>query len=228
MTPTEFTEYLKENILFVDGAMGTMTQELNLAASYYGGEAYQMLPDILVLTHPEAIIDIHLKYLQVGASALETNTLCSSPLRLSEFDFKKVDLSRISEQYNGKPFNQLSYREIAYIFSKRAAEIANKAIEIYKATPDYDQRQLFVIGSLGPSNYVLSSTHADLTKGEFSQVINNFYDQAKGLIDGGADILLFETQQDILEVKAGVFGAKKAIHEADTDLPIMAQVTVDP
>jgi len=228
MTPSEFSTYLKENILFVDGAMGTMTQELNLDVSYYGGEEFQMLPDVLGLSNPEAIIDIHLKYLRAGANALETNTLCSSPLRLSEFDFSKMDLARFPDQVKGKRLNQLSYLQIAYLLSKRAAQIANKAIEMYRKEPEYDQRPLFVIGSLGPSNYVLSSTHADLTKGEYNQVENNFYDQTNGLIDGGADILLFETQQDILELKVGILGAKRALKEKSRDLSIMAQVTVDP
>jgi 5-methyltetrahydrofolate--homocysteine methyltransferase len=228
MNPSEFNAFLKENILFVDGAMGTMAQELNLEASYYGGEELQMLQDILVLSHPDAVMDIHLQYFRAGANAVETDTLCSSALRLSEFDFAKMELAKFPEQFNGKTLNQLSFPEISYLLSQRAAQIARKAIEQYQNESEYNDRPLFVIGSLGPSNFVLSSTHADLTKGEFNQVEQNFYDQTRGLIDGGADILLFETQQDILELKAGVLGAKRAMKEKDVDLPIMAQVTVDP
>ncbi|MCB1083966.1 MAG: homocysteine S-methyltransferase family protein, partial [Simkania sp.] len=110
---------------------------------------------------------------------------------------------------------------------KVSSQIAQRAIERFKNAPEYDGRPLFVAGSIGPSNWVLSSTNANLKRGTFAQIQENFYHQVLGLIDGGADLLLFETQQDILELKAAIFGGKQALKEREKTLPIMAQVTVD-
>jgi len=109
----------------------------------------------------------------------------------------------------------------------KGAEIAKRAVERYRSMPEYDGRPLFVAGSIGPSNYVLSSTEANLKKANFDQIVDNFRRQVAGLLDGDADVLLFETQQDILELKAALIGARRAFDEKNKTLPIMAQVTVD-
>ena len=108
-----------------------------------------------------------------------------------------------------------------------ALPISRKAIDRYKASPDYDGRPLFIAGSIGPSNYVISKTEADLKKATWAQIVDNNKKQVLGLIEGGADVLLFETQQDILELKASLIGANKAFEESGKKLPIIAQVTVD-
>ena len=105
--------------------------------------------------------------------------------------------------------------------------VARKAIDSYKCGPDYDGRPLFIAGSIGPSNYVLSKTEAALNKATWGQIVDNNFKQVRGLIEGGADVLLFETQQDILELKASLIGANQAFEEAGETLPIIAQVTVD-
>src|SRR5690606_235643 len=107
------------------------------------------------------------------------------------------------------------------------AEIACEARDVYAGEDGYDGRPLFVLGSIGPSNRVLSSTDANLTLSSFDEMIDNFYHQVRGLLEGGVDVLLYETQQDILELKAAVFGGHKAMAEAGRKVPIMAQVTVD-
>ncbi|MBU2512055.1 homocysteine S-methyltransferase family protein [bacterium] len=227
MTPQEFDTLLKEQVLLIDGAMGTMTQNLGFNAKIYGGADFQMLSDILVLSRPDAIRNIHLEYFKSGASAVETNTLCSSPLRLEEHDFSRIDISEFPSFSGGKVLSDLSITEISYLLNKQAAEIACTAREDYRRDSSYDQRSLLVLGSIGPSNWVLSSTRANLKKGTFDQIRENFYHQVLGLVDGGVDALLFETQQDILELKAAILGAKSALKEKNVDIPIIAQVTVD-
>ncbi len=226
MTPDEFKNLLEKQVLIIDGAMGTMTQGYNFSPDIYGGEEFQMLSDILTLSQPKAVQEIHFKYFKAGANAVETNTLCSSPLRLEEHDFSSIN----PEQFpllNGKSIRDLSIIELSHHLNKHAVQVARNALEEYRQDPDYDNRPLLVLGSLGPSNWVLSNTQADLKKGEAQQIQDNFYHQTLGLIDGGVDALLFETQQDILELKYAIFGAQQAMKERKTDIPIMAQVTVD-
>lgn len=227
MTPEDFNELLKNEVLLIDGAMGTMIQELGYSARVYGGEDFQMLSEMLNFSRPEDVKNIHLHYYQAGASAVETNTLCASPLRLEEHDFTTIDDSEFPPLEDGRSIKTLSMSELSYNLSKRAVELACAAREEYKRSAEYDQRPLLVIASLGPSNWVLSSTQADLKRGDFDTIRENFYTQALGLIDGGADVLLFETQQDILELKCAILGVKQALRERNVDLPIMAQVTVD-
>ncbi len=94
-----FKNVLKDKILIIDGAMGTMIQKLNLSPVDFGGEAFQMLSDILSLSKPEAIKNIHLDYLKAGADCIETNTFGASVLRLKEYDFKEID-SRFFDDFS--------------------------------------------------------------------------------------------------------------------------------
>ncbi len=228
MKPQEFRDLLEKRILVIDGAIGTMIQDYGYDAKVYGGDEFQMLADMLVFSRPESVKTVHLKYFKAGADAVETNTLCSSPLRLQEFDFSNLDPDLFPVQEDGKDLRTLPVEDFAYRLNRQAAMIARRALEEHRKDPGYDNRRLLVLGSLGPSNWVLSSTRADLSRGNFEQIERNFHIQALGLIDGGVDVLLFETQQDILELKVAVLGAKRAMRERAIELPIMAQVTVDP
>ncbi|MBT6503640.1 MAG: 5-methyltetrahydrofolate--homocysteine methyltransferase, partial [Deltaproteobacteria bacterium] len=227
MTPTEFNDFLSKQIMIIDGALGTMIQSFAYGAEVYGGEEFQMLSDIVVFSRPEVMIDLHLQYFRAGSHAVETNTFGASPLRLAEFNLENLDLSEFPDQAEGLNLKQISVEDFAYHLNKQAALLARKALEIHQSDADYDHRPLFVIGSLGPSNWVLSNTHADLKKGTYDQIEKNFYLQTLGLVDGGVDLLIFDTQQDILELKVAIFGAKRAMRERGVDLPIIAQVTVD-
>ncbi|MFH2129234.1 MAG: homocysteine S-methyltransferase family protein [bacterium] len=227
MTPEEFKHFLSTQVMLLDGAMGTMIQSFQFEAGVYGGEAFQMLSDMIVFSRPAELRELHLQYYRAGSHAVETNTFGASPLRLQEFDFTSLDLHEFPEQPEGLDLQRNSVEVFAYHLNKRAAEIAREALEIHQKDTDYDQRPLFVIGSLGPSNWVLSSTHADLRQGTYDQIEENFYCQALGLIDGGVDLLIFDTQQDILELKVAIIGSKRAMTERGVDLPIIAQVTVD-
>ncbi len=222
-----FLSIVQEQILLIDGAMGTMIQNLDLTDASFGGSEFRMLSDLLTFSRPQDVKNIHIKYLESGANIIETNTFGASPLRLGEFHFSRLDLSQFPSLPESIDLRTLSYEKIAYHLSKYACEIGRSAIDTYRSE-SHASRPLFVAGSIGPSNWVLSSTHANLRRGTFSQIVDNFYHQILGLIDGTADILLFETQQDILELKAAIFGAQKAFRERNIRLPIIAQVTVDP
>lgn len=222
-----FLESLKEHVIVFDGAIGTMIQALGLGDEHFGGPDFRMCSDLLCFSRPSSMRDIHLAYLRAGAHAVETNTFGASAFRLAEYDFSKLDLTYFDHVPYGIDLRALSSDDFAYYLSRRGAEIAAEAVDQYRSEPAYDGRPLFVVGSIGPSNRVISSTRANLARATFDEVAANFHRQALGLIDGGARVILFETQQDILETKAGVFGARSAMAERGVSLPIMCQVTVD-
>ncbi len=223
----EFKQLLQQEVLFIDGAMGTTIHGFGFDDAYFGGPDFKMLGDLLSFSQPEAMIDVHLQYYRAGAHAIETNTFGASPFRLAEYDFAGLNLDRFAPNPYGMDLRRLSHEDFAYYLSRRGAELACTARDRYRAESGYDGRPLFVIGSMGPSNRVLSGTRAALRQSTFDAVADNFRRQVLGLIDGGSDVLLYETQQDILELKAAVFGGRQAMRERGVDLPIMAQVTVD-
>lgn len=222
-----FLETLERQILVLDGAAGTMIQALALTDAHFGGPDYRMLSDLLTFSEPDAMKGIHHAFLDAGCNAIETNTFGASPMRLSEYDFSGLDLGCFAPIPGGLDLRALTHEDFAYHLSRRGAEIACEARAEYMAQPGFDGRPLFVLGSMGPSNRVLSYTKADLVSSDFAAIEANFHRQASGLIDGGADVLLYETQQDILELKAAVFGGLRAMRERGKRLPIMAQVSVD-
>lgn len=222
-----FLDQLKKHVLILDGAMGTMVQKLNLDAKAFGGEKFQMLSDILVFSRPKEVKNIHIEYLKAGANIIETNSFGATSLRLCEFDFSQIDLSDFDHHPSDFNIKNNDYLELSYYFSYYAAKIAKEAILEYKSSPEYDGRPLYVAGSIGPTNRVLSATHANLQTADFDEIENTFKTQVTGLIDGGADVLLFETQQDQLELKAGILGARKAMAANSITIPIMAQVSVN-
>jgi 5-methyltetrahydrofolate--homocysteine methyltransferase len=222
-----FLQCIFEGPFCLDGATGTMIQRLELEDACFGGPDFKMLVDLLCLSTPEAVRNIHLAFLRAGAQAVETNTFGSSPLRLAEYDFSTLDTALFAPNPYKVELRGIDSNTLAYYMSRRAAELAREACTIYTREPGYDGRALFVLGSIGPSNHVVSATTANLRHASFDRIADNFYRQALGLLDGGVDVLLFETQQDILELKAGVFGARRAMGERGRTVPIMGQVTVD-
>ena len=222
-----FLKHVHGGPFCLDGATGTMIQKLDLDDACFGGPDFKMLVDLLCFSLPDAMIEIHLSFLRAGAQAVETNTFGASPLRLAEYDFSSLDTARFAENPYNIELRGINSVDMAYYLSRRAAELACAACESYRGESGYDGRDIFVLGSLGPSNHVISATTATLRHADFDAISDNFYRQALGLIDGGADVLLFETQQDILELKAGVFGARRAMADRGKSLPVMGQVTVD-
>ena len=192
---------LSRRVLIFDGAMGTNIQRHHLTAEDFGGKATEGCNDYLVLTRPDVIRGIHESFLAVGCDVVETCTFQSTPRRLHEWGLgDKV-------------------RDI----NVEAARLARAACDAY-ATPD---RPRFVAGSMGPTGMLPSSSDPVLSAVTFAELSENFHQQAAGLMEGGADLLLIETAQDILEVKAAVAGVERLFAELGYRIPIQTQVTLD-
>ena len=191
---SDFLATLERKVLLFDGAMGTQIQgrDLSVEGDFWGNENCS---EILNLSRPDLVRDIHRGYLEAGADAVETNSFGGSPITLGEFD--------LADQ--------------AFEINRTAAVLAHEAIAQVG-----NGRQRFVIGAIGPGTRLPSLGHVD-----YRSLEQAFAVQAAGLIAGGADVILCETCQDPLQLKAAVNGARIAMREAGKDLPIMAQVTVE-
>src|SRR5881398_3542368 len=196
-----YLDALRERILVYDGAMGTNIQRYHLTAEDFGGKALEGCNDHLVLTRPDVIQEIHESFLKVGCDVVETCTFQSTPRRLHEWGLgDKV-------------------REI----NVAAARIARAACSKFE-TPD---RPRFVAASMGPTGMLPSSSDPVLSQITYDELAANYYEQAKYLVEGGVDLLLIETSQDILEVKAAVAGIEQLFKELGRRIPLQAQVTLD-
>lgn len=198
MAKTSIEQQLKSKILILDGAMGTMIQQANLTAEDFGGEAWEGCNEMLNLTRPDVIRDIHEQYLEAGADIIETNTFGATSVVLAEYG-----LQDRAEEIN-----------------LAAARLAKEAVDKY-SKPDWPR---FVAGSMGPTTKTLSVT-GGVT---FDELVDSYYEQACALIRGGVDVLLLETAQDMLNVKAGSIGIKKAFRELGTEIPVMISGTIEP
>ena len=200
-TNSPYLEALSERVLVYDGAMGTNIQRYNLTAEDFGGKALEGCNDHLVLTRPDVIQAIHESFLAVGCDVVETCTFQSTPRRLHEWGLgDKV-------------------REI----NVAAAQLARAACRKFE-TPD---RPRFVAASMGPTGMLPSSSDPVLSQISFDELSDNYYEQAKYLVEGGVDVLLIETSQDILEVKAAVAGIERLFAELGRRIPLQTQVTLD-
>lgn len=206
---------LEKKIVIIDGAMGTMIQRYKLQEADYRGERFKDYPcdlkgnnDLLCLTQPEIIKDIHKEYLAAGANILETNT----------FNAQKISL----EDYQ--------MQSLATEINTAAAHIAMQAIKEYAAETGVDKNALFVAGAIGPMNKTLSLSPDVNDPGyravTFDVVMNAYYEQIKALAEGGVDILLIETIFDTLNAKAAIFAIKKYFRDTNTELPIMISGTI--
>jgi len=196
--------YLKEldrRVLIFDGAMGTMLQVKGLTAADFGGAKYLGCNDYLVLSSPQTIAGIHNEYLEAGADVLETDSFRANRLTLADYD-----LAAKTNEIN-----------------VAAAQIARKAADAH-STPE---KPRFVAGSIGPSGKLISTNDPEMSNISYDQLADIFREQARGLIQGGVDLLLIETSNDILEVKATIHGLQLAFEEEGVRLPIQAQVTLD-
>ncbi|MBA3342307.1 MAG: methionine synthase [Gemmatimonadaceae bacterium] len=192
---------LEKRVLIYDGAMGTSIQRFNLTPEDFGGKSLEGCNDNLVLTRPDVIQSIHESFLAVGVDVVETCTFQSTPRRLAEWGLGD------------------NVREI----NIAAAHIARAAADKY-STPD---KPRFVAASMGPTGMLPSSSDPALGNITFDELARNFHDQAQYLIEGGVELLLIETSQDILEVKAAVAGIEQLFAELGRRIPIQAQVTLD-
>jgi len=204
---------LQKRILVLDGAMGTMIQAYKLDEAKFRGERFKNFHqdlqgnnDLLSITQPKVIEEIHLEYLNAGADIIETNTFNANDISMRDYDM--VDL--------------------VYEMNLESAKIAKKAAEqITKENPD---RPRFVAGSIGPMNAALSLSPDvnDPSKRAVSweEVVDGYYNQVRGLVDGGADTLLVETIFDTLNSKAALFAIEKYFDKCGKRIPIMVSVTI--
>ena len=193
-----FERLLARRILVIDGAMGTALQERDLSAADFGGEELLGCNEVLVRTRPDVIREIHEEYLAAGADCIETNTFGATPLVLAEYD-----IAEEAEELN-----------------RIAAHLAREAADGH-ATPE---RPRFVLGSMGPTTRTLTVT-GGVT---FAELREHYRVQARGLLRGGADILLLETIQDTSNVKAGYLGILDAFDDTGIERPLALSATIEP
>jgi len=189
---------LDERILVIDGAMGTALQSADLSAEDFGGAELDGCNEILSRVRPEVVLEVHRSYLRAGADLIETNTFGGTPLVLAEYDLAD----------EARELNRLS------------AQLARQAAEEF-STGDSLR---WVIGSMGPTTKAISVT-GGVT---FPELRRHFAVQALGLIEGGSDLLLVETQQDTRNVKAAVLGIEDAFAELGVRVPLMISGTIEP
>ncbi len=184
-------------ILVLDGAMGTMIQQRHLGPDDFGGAALDGCNENLVLTRPDVILDIHRAYYEAGADIVETDTFGATPLVLAEYGLEAQ----------------------ARLINSTAARIARQAAEEFSRPG----RPRFVAGSIGPTTKAITVT-GGVT---FSELIGTFYEQAAGLIDGGADLLLVETCQDTRNIKAALLAIGRLRAELGAAIPVMVSGTIE-
>jgi 5-methyltetrahydrofolate--homocysteine methyltransferase len=192
---------LSERILIYANSFGANLQRQNLTAEDYGGEATFGCNDYLTLVKPAAVEKVHRSFLEVGVSVTLTCTFRSNRITLKEYGLQ----DRVFE------------------INRAAAQLARRLADEYSTAAN----PRFVAGSMGPSGMLISSDDPALSAITFDDLADVFREQAIGLIEGGADVILIETSQDLLETKAAIFGAQRAFAETGCRLPLQAQVTLD-
>ncbi len=208
---SKFAELLQQRILILDGAMGTMVQRYQLTEADYRGERFADWPsdlkgnnDLLVLSKPEVIKTIHSEYLEAGADIIETNTFGANATTLNA--------------YGMAAFN--------YEMNVAGARVAREACDAY-ATPD---KPRFVAGVLGPTDKTCTISpdvnDPAARNVTFDQLVTDYSEATRGLIDGGSDVILIETIFDTLNAKAAIFAVKSVFEERGTELPIMISGTI--
>jgi 5-methyltetrahydrofolate--homocysteine methyltransferase len=209
----QLKEILTERILVLDGAMGTMIQRRKLTEQDFRGDRLSEHPidlkgnsDILCITQPEIIKDIHREYLEAGADIIETNTFTSTPV--AQADYQTEDL--------------------VYEINFNAARLAKSVVVEY--TDRNHSKPRFAAGAMGPTNKTGSISPDVNDPGyrsvTFDDLVANYYEQARGLIDGGVDLILIETVFDTLNCKAALFAVQKYQREAQKALPVMVSGTI--
>jgi 5-methyltetrahydrofolate--homocysteine methyltransferase len=189
----DFLQTVKERVVVYDGAMGTNIQKRNPTLDDYWGK--ENCSEVLVLSRPDIIRDIHADFLRVGCDVVETNTFGGSAIVLGEFDLR----DRVRE------------------INVKAAQLAKEVAQQFSTK----EKPRFVAGSLGPTTKLPSLGHIN-----FEDMVRAYEEQAAALIEGGVDVLLVETAQDLLQAKIGVIGVLEALRKTGKRLPVAVQVTL--
>jgi 5-methyltetrahydrofolate--homocysteine methyltransferase len=218
-TNRRYLDALKKKVLVFDGAMGTSLQVQNLTAEHFGGEQYNGCNDYLVISYPEAVEKVHRSFLEVGVDVLETDTFRSNRITMKEYGLQDrvLEINEAAAKLARRLADEYSILDIRE--SNKEYQVSNN--------PSRISHPRFVAGSIGPSGKLPSASDPELSNVSFDELVDVFREQAVGLIRGGVDLLLIETSQDILEVKAAIIGCHKAMDETQVHLPIQAQVTLD-
>ena len=206
-------DVIKERILVLDGAMGTMIQAYNLKEEDFRGERFKNYPtslkgnnDLLSITQPQIISEIHKKYLEAGADILETNTFSSNSISMADYNME----------------------DLVYELNFESAKIAKKLSNEYSIKDLSKPR--FVAGSIGPTNKTASMSPDVSDPGfraiTFDELVISYTEQIKGLVDGGVDILLLETIFDTLNAKAALFAIDTYMENNKLDIPLMVSGTI--
>ncbi len=212
-TLLELEKTLKEKILFLDGAMGTMIQTYKLQEEDFRKGHFENHPsdlkgnnDLLSLTRPDVIYAIHTAYLEAGADIIETNTFSGTRIAQKDYDLEHA----------------------VHDINFQSAKLAKKACDDFMAKNP--GRKCYVAGALGPTNRTLSMSpdvnNPAFRAVTFDELVQNYYEQTKSLIEGGADILLPETTFDTLNLKAAIFAIEKFQEEVGIKFPLMLSVTI--
>jgi len=214
----DISTLLKERILVIDGAMGTMIQRHKLTEADYRGARFADWPsdlkgnnDLLSITQPEIIKNIHLQYLEAGADIIETNTFNAQAVSMADYNMSSL----------------------SYEINIAAAKCARNAVNEYRANhpESKDLGGPFVAGAIGPMNKTLSLSPDVNNPGfrsiSFDEVAEAYYEQVKALVEGGVDLLLIETIFDTLNAKAAIYATKKFFRDNQLEeLPLMISGTI--
>jgi len=209
--PYNIAGLLKDRILVLDGAMGTMIQKLKFDESDYRGHRFKDYNlslkgnnDLLSLTQPDAILNIHKEYLKAGADIIETNTFSSTSIAMADYGMESL----------------------VYELNFESAKLAKKATEKF----NIDNKPRFVAGSIGPTNKTASMSPDVNNPGyrevNFDDLVNSYTEQIEALINGGVDILLVETVFDTLNAKAALFAIENYKKKNSLDTPVMLSGTI--
>ena len=209
--PYNIAGLLKDRILVLDGAMGTMIQKLKFDESDYRGHRFKDYNlslkgnnDLLSLTQPDAILNIHKEYLKAGADIIETNTFSSTSIAMADYGMESL----------------------VYELNFESAKLAKKATEKF----NIDNKPRFVAGSIGPTNKTASMSPDVNNPGyrevNFDDLVKSYTEQIEALINGGVDILLVETVFDTLNAKAALFAIENYKKKNSLDTPVMLSGTI--
>src|SRR5690348_10352870 len=186
-----YLDAVRDRVVIYDGAFGTYMQQQGLTADDFGGPALEGCNEMLVLTRPDLIAQMHEAFFQVGVDVVETATFGAFAIPLGEYGIA----------------------DKTYEINRRATEIAREVADGHGG---------YVAGSIGPG-----TKFASLGQIRFAELRDAYEEQSKGLLDGGADLLLVETQFDLLGMKAGVIGARRAMAATGRTVPLQLQVTIE-
>ena len=204
---------LQKRILVLDGAMGTMLQQYNFSEEDFRGERFKYYPsslkgnnDLLSLTQPKAIAEIHTKYFEAGADIIETNTFSGTTIAMADYNME----------------------DLVYELNYESAKIAKQVADNF--TKKNPEKPRFVAGSIGPTNKT-ASLSPDVDRPEYRAITFNelriaYKQQVEALIDGGVDLLLVETIFDTLNAKAALFAIEEVKEERNISIPIMVSGTI--